>query len=182
MTGQNLRRLLARPQLAICAVILCAPAKKAPARAASQRTPAQAVGEGRGARPLATDEQLVGVGQGVCALPSHKGGKRCEARWGPGGGRGRRAIAVQAACRARARLQTGGRARGGAHVEHVLHVSDFGGVEAQRLVERRRALPRVKRGAYGAVRGVGQQTGATASSEQWRLDCRLGTEQAWSSR
>ena len=32
----------------------------------------------------------------------------------------------------------GGRAQGGAHVEHVLHVRDAGGVEAQRLVERRR--------------------------------------------
>ena len=28
--------------------------------------------------------------------------------------------------------------------------------------------------------GAGQQTGAMASSVQWRLDCRLGTEQAWS--
>eukprot|EP00964_Phaeocystis_antarctica_P074397 scaffold45742_cov55-Phaeocystis_antarctica.AAC.1 len=29
-------------------------------------------GEGRGARPRATDEQLVGVGQRVCGLPSRK--------------------------------------------------------------------------------------------------------------
>ena len=36
----------------------------------------------------------------------------------------------------RARVQIGSRARGGAHVEHVLHVSDAGGLEAQRLVER----------------------------------------------
>ena len=28
--------------------------------------------------------------------------------------------------------------------------------------------------------GAGQQTGATASSVQWRLDCILGAEQAWS--
>ena len=28
--------------------------------------------------------------------------------------------------------------------------------------------------------GAGQQTVATASSVQWRLDCRLGVEQAWS--
>ena len=28
--------------------------------------------------------------------------------------------------------------------------------------------------------GAGQQTGATASSVQWKLDCRLGAEQAWS--
>ena len=42
------------------------------------------------------------------------------------------------------------------------------------------ACCRVERGAYGAARGAGQQ-GATASSVQGRLDCRLGaTEQAWS--
>ena len=33
---------------------------------------------------------------------------------------------------------------------------------------------RVERGAYGAARGAGQQTGATASSVQGKLDCRLG--------
>eukprot|EP00964_Phaeocystis_antarctica_P100005 scaffold65736_cov48-Phaeocystis_antarctica.AAC.2 len=80
----------------------------------------------------------------------------------------------------RARLQIGGRARGGAHCEHAFHVRDAGGVKAQRLVERRRALPRVEQRACGAARGSGRQTGATASSVQWRLDCRLGTEQAWS--
>ena len=36
----------------------------------------------------------------------------------------------------RARLQIGGRAWGGAHVEDVVHVRDAGGVKAQRLVER----------------------------------------------
>eukprot|EP00964_Phaeocystis_antarctica_P157292 scaffold127415_cov63-Phaeocystis_antarctica.AAC.1 len=38
---------------------------------AGPRTPARAIlrGEGRGARPRAPDEQLVGVGQGVCVLP-----------------------------------------------------------------------------------------------------------------
>ena len=67
-------------------------------RAASQRTPARAIGEGRGARPRATDEQLVGVGQGVCALPSRKESILCRARCEPGGGR-RRATAAYAACR-----------------------------------------------------------------------------------
>eukprot|EP00964_Phaeocystis_antarctica_P046912 scaffold27116_cov51-Phaeocystis_antarctica.AAC.3 len=41
-------------------------------------------------------------------------------------------------------------ARGGAHVEHVAHVRDAGRVEAQRLVERRCALPRVGRRAHDA--------------------------------
>ena len=59
----------------------------------------------------------------------------------------------------RARLQIGsgarGGVRGGAHGEHPVHVRDAGGVKAQRLVERQRALPRVKRRARGAGRGVG---------------------------
>eukprot|EP00964_Phaeocystis_antarctica_P082886 scaffold52065_cov42-Phaeocystis_antarctica.AAC.1 len=51
-------------------------------------------------------------------------------------------------------MQFGGRARGGAHVEHGAHVRDAGGVEAQRLVEHRRALPRVERRAYGVRRSA----------------------------
>ena len=60
----------------------------------------------------------------------------------------------------RARLQIGGRARGGAHREHVAHVCDAGGIEAQRLVERRRVLPRVERRACGArCEGAGWEAG-----------------------
>eukprot|EP00964_Phaeocystis_antarctica_P065502 scaffold39537_cov51-Phaeocystis_antarctica.AAC.1 len=86
---------------------------------------------------------------------SRKEGIRCGARCGPGGGReadDRGSRSVQA----RARLQIWSRARGGAHVEHAVHGCDAGGVEAQRLVERRRVLPRVKRRAYGAGRGAGR--------------------------
>ena len=36
--------------------------------------------------------------------------------------------------------------RGGAHVEHIVHHRDAGGVEAQRLVEGVRALPSRKQG------------------------------------
>eukprot|EP00964_Phaeocystis_antarctica_P074683 scaffold45979_cov59-Phaeocystis_antarctica.AAC.1 len=61
-----------------------------------------------------------------------------------GGGRPRRTQRAQG----RAGLHIGGRARGGAHVEHVPHGRDAGGVEAQRLVERLRVLPRVERRAY----------------------------------
>eukprot|EP00964_Phaeocystis_antarctica_P130258 scaffold94142_cov54-Phaeocystis_antarctica.AAC.4 len=58
--------------------------------------------------------------------------------WGlAGGGRPRRTQVQE-----RVRLQIGGRARGGAHVEHSLHVLDARRVEAQPLVERRRALRR----------------------------------------
>ena len=41
----------------------------------------------------------------------------------------------------RARLQIRGRARGGAHLEHVGHDCNAGRVEDERLVERNRALP-----------------------------------------
>jgi len=34
----------------------------------------------------------------------------------------------------------------GAHLEHAVHVRDLGGVKAQRLVERRRALPSRREG------------------------------------
>eukprot|EP00964_Phaeocystis_antarctica_P098977 scaffold64895_cov59-Phaeocystis_antarctica.AAC.1 len=64
---------------------------------------------------------------------------------------GRREVASERGARGvqgRARLQFGSRARGGAHVEHGFHVCDAGGVEAQRLVERRRALPKVVRGEH----------------------------------
>ena len=80
----------------------------------------------------------------------------------------------------RARLQIRGRARGGAHVEHLVHGRDAGRVEGQRLVERPRALPRVERRAY-AVRGevrpgrrrevVGDRG---ASRAQGGPDCRFG--------
>ena len=48
-------------------------------RAASRRRPSARAGEsiaveGRGARPRAADEQLVGGGQGVCVLPESKRG------------------------------------------------------------------------------------------------------------
>ena len=90
---------------------------------------------------------------------------------------GRRAIAVQAQrAGERARLQIGSRARGGAHVEHDGHGCDFGLVEAQRLVERRRILPRVERRAYRAGRGAAREAADDrgASSVQEGLDCRLG--------
>ena len=94
---------------------------------------------------------------------------------------GRREAAGDRGASSRARLRIGGRARGGAHLEHAGHGFDAGGVEAQRLVERPRALPRVARRAYGAGRGCGPADGGDGvHSVQGRLDCRLGTEQAWS--
>ena len=54
--------------------------------------------------------------------------------------------------RGKARLKAWGpQGTRGAHVEHVAHGRDLGGVEAQRLVERRRALPSRKEGH--AMRG-----------------------------
>eukprot|EP00964_Phaeocystis_antarctica_P004951 scaffold2698_cov48-Phaeocystis_antarctica.AAC.3 len=95
---------------------------------------------------LASDKEFAdcGVERGAC--DTRRGaGQETGGHWGGDG-----ATSVQG----RGRLQIGGRARGGAHVEHVAHVRDAGGVEAQRLVQRRRALPRVERRACGVGRGV----------------------------
>ena len=62
----------------------------------------------------------------------------------------------------RAQLQVGGRALGGAHDEHAAHVCDAGGVEAQRLVELPRILPRAgrRRTMRGEVRAEVRAGGA----------------------
>jgi hypothetical protein len=68
------------------------------------------------------------------------GGERCE----PGGGRAWGVVAARrAACTCGCGPGQGLGAKGtrGAHQEHVAHGRDAGGVEAQRLVEGRRALP-----------------------------------------
>ena len=100
---------------------------------AASRTPARAVasrGEGRVARPRATDQQLVGVGQGVCGLPSRKDGMRCGAWCGArcqaGGTR---------ACREKGDSRLEAQSMHGAHVEHVAHFREARRVPAQRLVE-----------------------------------------------
>eukprot|EP00964_Phaeocystis_antarctica_P078702 scaffold48962_cov58-Phaeocystis_antarctica.AAC.3 len=90
---------------------------------------------------------------------------------------GRRPRCTQRA--GRARLQIGDGGRGGAHPEHLVHGCDARGVEAQRLVERRRLLPIVERRAYGAVRGAGSDTGgrralAMHAACRGGLDCRFG--------
>eukprot|EP00964_Phaeocystis_antarctica_P027055 scaffold15231_cov60-Phaeocystis_antarctica.AAC.3 len=106
---------------------------------------------------------------------SKEGHMRCGARYILVGGqqavddRGARSV------QERARLQIGGRARGGAHGEHVAHVRDAGGVEAQRLVERR-ALPRVERRAH-AVRGAVYGSGAAGVGRPRRhAACRGGPD------
>ena len=90
---------------------LAAEAQAISATCAASRTPARAIasrGEGRGARPRATDEQLVGVVQGVCALPSRKEGMCCGRRYGPRG----RATVAQAACRGEGSTADSGQATG----------------------------------------------------------------------
>ena len=82
--------------------------------------------------------------------------------------------------RGRPDLRLGGQGTRGAHHEHVVHVRDLGGVKAQRLVERRRALCRVKRVACDMERGArpgGGGEGAVAAQAACtgkRPDPRLG--------
>ena len=70
-----------------------------------------------------------------------------------------------------ARLLIVGAGHEAAHEKHVAHGCDAGCVEAQRLVERRRGLPRVKRRAYGAWRGVGRGVGGGGRPDS---NCREG--------
>eukprot|EP00964_Phaeocystis_antarctica_P031103 scaffold17599_cov43-Phaeocystis_antarctica.AAC.2 len=59
----------------------------------------------------------------------------------------------------------------GAHEEHVAHVRDAGRVEAERLVERRRALPSRKEGVRCGARcgpGAGERGPAAAHERHAR--------------
>ena len=94
---------------------------------------------------------------------------------------GRRVTAVQAACRGEGSTAVSGAGHGEERTQNMrymlmtLEVSKLSGwLNAD-------APCRESKGGH-TVRGegAGQQTGAMASSVQWRLDCRLGTEQAWS--
>ena len=85
-------------------------------------------------------------------LPSPKGesdrGKRVMARrWhrGKGSARGVRVAQLGSAC--------GQKAQADAHIKHVAHVRDAGGVKAQRLVESFRALPSPKRASDTYIEG-----------------------------
>eukprot|EP00964_Phaeocystis_antarctica_P011927 scaffold6579_cov52-Phaeocystis_antarctica.AAC.3 len=70
---------------------------------------------------------------------------------------------------------TSQRAQGGAHAEHAAQPSDAGGVEAQRLVERRHALPRVERRAYG-VRGELRPGRMREAGWRWQCKQRAGED------
>eukprot|EP00964_Phaeocystis_antarctica_P128455 scaffold92250_cov61-Phaeocystis_antarctica.AAC.8 len=103
---------------------------------------------------------------------SRKQGIRCGKWCGPGSGIGRWVEAAQASS-----VHT----RGGAHREHLVHVLDARGVEAQRLVERRRLLPSRKESTH-TVRGElrpGRRreaagNGGARSVHRGGLDCGLG--------
>ena len=101
------------------------------------------------------------------ALQSRKGSIGRGATYGVGGcrGSGGGASSVQE----RPRLWGLRVGRCGAHVEHGLHSRDAGRVEAQRLVERRRALPRKKKkhSQRGGVR-AGRVSGRRKRRKQSR--------------
>ena len=71
----------------------------------------------------------------------------------------------------------GGQGTRGAHLKHARHVCDAGRVEAQRLVERRRALPSKKRkhSQRGGVR-AGRVSGRRRGRKQCRKAPTVGAE------
>jgi len=93
-----------------------------------------------------------------------------------GRGRGGGASSVQAEDPS---AEAAGRGTRGAHDKHLVHVRDAGGVEAQRLVEHVRALPRRKgkhkksceRRAWRreGVRAAAAQAGCRQRTQLWRL-------------
>ena len=111
--------------------------------------------------------------------------------------------ATQVACTGRAQLNAEGQGTRGAHVEHGDHGRDLGRVEAEQLVERRRALPsrkagmrRGKRCGPGGVRALGggdasgmhgegptQGWGARARAERtenmWYISVTLDVSKGW---
>ena len=125
------------------------------ANAASRRRPARAgassVVEDRGAHKGQTDRQLVGGGQGDYRLPRVERGARTmggEVRAGRREGLWVVARRKWVCTQGRSDSRLGGQGTRGAHLEHVVHVRDLGGVPAQRLVEGVRVLPSRKGGAY----------------------------------
>ena len=96
------------------------------------RVASRAHGEGR-----AASREAAGTGRGVHVqrVPGEKVGRRRD-------------------CRLAGRID----ARGAAHLKHVLHVRDAGGIPAQRLVEGPRGLPRVASRAQSRC-GVGCGSG-----------------------
>ena len=107
------------------------------------------------------------------ALPSRKGGHTEQdgvlAGRREGGGRGGGASRTQGSRSAGGRVE-------GTHFKHLLHARDAGRVEAQRLVELLRALPRVARedirsrvrGGRGGERAVGAVVELAARREAAR--------------
>ena len=89
-------------------------------------------------------ERLV---EGIRVLPGRNAGMQCGTRYGPGGVRALGVAVTQSACTEKAPTQgCEGQDTRGAHVEHGDHGRDLGRVEAEQLVERRRALPSRKAG------------------------------------
>ena len=107
-------------------------------------------------------------------LPSRREGTYDAGRPRWGGMVGRRRCKRHARGGPDTRSWRPGHAR--AHLKHAFHGCDAGRVEAQRLVERRRILPRVERRAYRAGRGAAWEAAEDrgASRVQEGLDCRLG--------
>jgi hypothetical protein len=113
--------------------------------------------------------------EGRRVLPSRREGMRCRGeRCEPGGERAWGGGGTQAACTGMSRLKAcGGQGHARrAHQEHGLHGRDAGGVEAQRLVEDRRALPSRREGMRCGAAGRGGSREAGGPVVWWRHDKR----------
>ena len=85
-------------------------------------------------------------------LPSRKAGMRRGTRYGPGG------VRASDMHEERVRLKAlGAQGMRGAHGEHLAHVRDLRRIEAERLVERLRALPSREARACDAGRGTARE-------------------------
>jgi hypothetical protein len=117
--------------------------------------------------------------EGRRLLPSRGEGMRCGGeRCKPGGERAWGVVAArQAACTGKGPTQgLGAKGTRGAHVEHLVHFRDAGGIKAQRLVEGPRVLPSRREGMRCGGRGASREAGGPGV--WWRHDKRHAREKA----
>jgi len=114
---------------------------------------------------------------------------RCGARCAPGGRRVWGSGGSSGVHRERPDSRREGQGTRGAHVEHVAHARDLGGVKAQRLVKRKRVLPsrteghamrgEVRAGRREGVRRRRRKRRARGRPDSRLLGARARAERTW---